>query len=223
MTRSIRWKLLAIAALSLLIFINVSKVWAYSFDEKGRRTSISIDIFRRLHEHFPYAQNVRNDCTILTKNNSGFLGENLPDQGKPIFNEVSPAFLNWYYGCILSYWGKTNDSPTFLKTDGSMYLGDTARDYFARMRLDVDYAEFKDLPVWEFMTHAKWTVIPVEIQTGIILNLIHSFIGDGILGDENILVQNILKTQAADATLNARAAVREAIVVVMTQEEFLDF
>jgi hypothetical protein len=205
-----------------LIFLS-SSVHGFSFRESGLRTSPSNDIFRRLKQHFSVipSQTVPG-CVNVDEDNKAFLGEITPADGKPIFENVSPAFINWYSMCINSYYLFTLQNPEIIKNNYSIFLSSKGVDLIAK-----SFFVNQDLVtgITPFYQTRLWSELSPTIQKVIQLHLIHSFIGPQVLEDEDLFIKKVLVPVVADQDKvpTIQGAVFDMVLSIMTQDEFLNF
>ena len=195
-----------------------------SFGETGRRTSPSNDIFRRFDEHFTFrwgalSSPIPETCSKVTDDNRAFLGEINAATGKPVFEEASPAFMNWYYGCIKIYIDAERNSPDFKATDGLKYFG---ADGIALLKPILKNSA--GTSVFEKARFWKWFDLPIPLRKIIEQHVLESLIGPGIVDDEEKFKTEVFENVLGNnKDLTVGDALELMIVSAMSQEEFLNF
>jgi len=196
---------------------------AFSVEQTGKRSSPSHDMFRRFHQHFPdvKGQDVSKRCDRLTRDNQTFLGEISPADGTPTFEQVSPAFMSWYYTCIAEYFDKEESNSEFLKGDANLFLGVEGTKALLDMRTAAGMP--KSVPLWYVAKLASWESLSEDVQVVIMRHLLYTFIGPGIVDDGPFMQDVFVNVIGKDAKISVRTAVFKMIVSVMSQDQYLEY
>lgn len=90
----------------LALFLTFGLLCGFSFNERWARYPRPDEILLLFQDRFPLgfergaAGAAAQQCNKLTSENRSFLGDNRPDDGKPMVNEPNLHFVKWYAACL---------------------------------------------------------------------------------------------------------------------------
>ncbi len=206
----------AITALFLLAWLTQTGFAApkVTFKDSYLRYFSGHDLFRLLHQKFPDADLASTqDCRSLTANNRGLVGDQNPVNGEPMYQGPSVAFAKWYVKCVMI--AATSElTVSATKPHGfDSFFGKKAMGLIST----TPYAAVVEKP-----DTITWATLSPEIQTEVVANLLHFYIGRGILENESGISKKLL-VAVQDKTLSTAAALKQLILFITTQDEFLTY
>jgi hypothetical protein len=221
----------SLKTLTALIALTGSLAFAtpkITFQDSQTRYLSGHDLFRLFAQHFPLTAEstgailrgkevkdplalISPDCIRFGDTNRGALGDSNPATGEPIYRTASSAYVRWYTGCLRAA----------ISTE--LYLAGKQPGQLVRF-----YGEALkggDRKINETLVTAPdsilWNKISEPMKKGILLHLLHLYIGPGILNDEGAFVKSA--ASALDENLSVEAALKKAIFYIAMREEFLTY
>ncbi len=185
-----------------------------TFKESYVRYLSGHDLLRTLRRSFPRQPWLNDGCQSLTDENRGFLGENNPAFGEPMYRAPSAAFVKWFTKCAWFLAGQEIDDAAGKKKMGEL-LGDEAMSLLQKE----PYAELVNTP-----QKLPWKKLSADIRLRIATQVVHQFLGPEIFLKQKHLIVKLadgLDRLPDETTLHQ--ALRKTILFVVSQEEFLTF
>lgn len=182
-----------------------------SFASRQIRYMTPFDLIQLLRVTFPVPDltQVDGDCTKLTDENRGLIGDNSPLTGTPIFDEPSSGFVRWYAGCLNSY---LEQYASQTSNDPKIFYGETLGAMINSAT--VPSSVFLDLPA--------------DLQKRIVLEIVEKMVGpDEVIADfgyftgADALADHVL--QSLDAKMSVKEAVTRIYFLVGIRDEFLSY
>lgn len=198
-----------------------------TFRDTYRRYLAGRDLFRMLAQKFPLgvAATTSFDCTNINDNNKGFLGTMSPVTGTPSAIVPASAYIRWYSKCASGFIQSqltadiaNPNAPKALFAGWAGYLGPQA---VTLLQASTDTALQAAATNPASMT---WMKLSDAVKSAVLYNLVDGLVGPGVLKDEPGLVARVLaEMSTVDPTLTAQSGVQQAILRIVTKDEFLTF
>lgn len=208
--------------LYFLVSLMSMQISSASFESRSRRASSAHTMLRRLHAYFDKANAIADTCTTINNDNSVFLGENEPGDGKPILKEPGPAFMTWLFTCGTAYFqddfahrSTEEDFERYLDSETFQALKD-----FATRNPATNIDTRSRLHALQFNL---WIKIPSEVKQAIARNLVYEFIGPGVLENETKYITEIITFADKMPNVPLQIVVLNVVLKILLSEEFLQY
>lgn len=173
------------------------------------------DLFRLLQQKFPDANwNTLPDCNALSDSNGTALGVPNPASGELTYPGPSESFAAWYFKCLMA--GVSNEMNHATTTQNGMdtFLG---REAIKSLQKD-NLSKIRTAP-----QSVPWKTLDSRVQHQITRNLIHIYIGPNILKNEWDWTQKLASAVSGEPSFSTLDAVKQIIMLVASQNEFLSY
>ncbi len=172
------------------------------------------DFFRVLNQKFPDAQYGNNaDCMAFSNSNRGITGDLNPATGDPMYRGPSVTFVKWYIKCVMLAVGSQFDQSLAKASGMEPFFGKKA----LQMLSTQPYAAVVTSP-----KSVTWMTLSPDIQTQIVNNLFEYYVGRNIIQNQDELCKKML-TATQDKSLTTFDALKQLVLLVTTQDEFLTY